>query len=125
VTAHASRLSGARVAAEAGTDFGGGSARANMLPWEFESLVESGLRPWEALASVTWRGGVLLGEPDAGVIRESGPADFSFSKAFLVPGSWRSISLGVADRAHRLEAVPMRVRIMVCAATCRFARISR
>lgn len=60
-----------------GTDFGGGSARANMLPWEFESLVESGLQPWEALASVTWRGGELLGEPDAGVIREDGPADFS------------------------------------------------
>jgi imidazolonepropionase-like amidohydrolase len=60
-----------------GTDFGGGSARANMLPWEFESLVESGLQPWEALASITWRGGELLGEPDAGVIREGGPADFS------------------------------------------------
>lgn len=60
-----------------GTDFGGGSARANMLPWEFESLVESGLEPWEALASITWRGGELLGEPDAGVIREGGPADFS------------------------------------------------
>ncbi|HSZ43199.1 MAG TPA: amidohydrolase family protein [Trebonia sp.] len=60
-----------------GTDFGGGSARANMLPWEFESLVDAGLEPWEALASVTWRGGELLGEPDAGVIREGGPADFS------------------------------------------------
>jgi imidazolonepropionase-like amidohydrolase len=59
-----------------GTDFGGGSARANMLPWEFESLVESGLQPWEALACVTWHGGELLGEPDAGVIREGGPADF-------------------------------------------------
>jgi imidazolonepropionase-like amidohydrolase len=60
-----------------GTDFGGGSARANMLPWEFESLVEAGLQPWEALASITWRGGELLGEPDAGVLREGGPADFS------------------------------------------------
>jgi imidazolonepropionase-like amidohydrolase len=60
-----------------GTDFGGGSARANMLPWEFESLVESGLQPWQALASITWCGGELLGEPDAGVIREGGPADFS------------------------------------------------
>lgn len=60
-----------------GTDFGGGSARANMLPWEFESLVESGLEPWQALASVSWRGGELLGEPSAGVIREGGPADFS------------------------------------------------
>jgi imidazolonepropionase-like amidohydrolase len=60
-----------------GTDFGGGSARANQLPWEFESLVESGLEPWEALASITWKGGELLGEPDAGVVREGGPADFS------------------------------------------------
>jgi imidazolonepropionase-like amidohydrolase len=67
----------AGVAIVGGTDFGGGSARANMLPWEFESLVESGLQPWEALASLTWRGGELLGEPDAGVIREGGPADFS------------------------------------------------
>jgi imidazolonepropionase-like amidohydrolase len=67
----------AGVAIVGGTDFGGGSARANQLPWEFESLVESGLQPWEALASITWRGGELLGEPDAGVIREGGPADFS------------------------------------------------
>jgi imidazolonepropionase-like amidohydrolase len=68
---------GAGVTIVGGTDFGGGSARANMLPWEFESLVDSGLQPWEALASITWRGGELLGEPDAGVIREGGPADFS------------------------------------------------
>jgi imidazolonepropionase-like amidohydrolase len=67
----------AGVAIVGGTDFGGGSARANMLPWEFESLVESGLPPWEALASITWRGGELLGEADAGVIREGGPSDFS------------------------------------------------
>jgi imidazolonepropionase-like amidohydrolase len=60
-----------------GTDFGGGSARANQLPWEIECLVQAGLEPWQALASVTWRGGELLGEPDAGVIREGGPADFS------------------------------------------------
>jgi len=60
-----------------GTDFGGGSARANQLPWEVECLVEAGLEPWEALAAVTWRGGALLGEPEAGVIREGGPADFS------------------------------------------------
>jgi imidazolonepropionase-like amidohydrolase len=60
-----------------GTDFGGGSARANQLPWEIECLVQAGLEPWQALASVTWRGGDLLGEPDAGVIREGGPADFS------------------------------------------------
>ena len=54
-----------------------GAARANQLPWEVESLVEAGLEPWEALASVTWRGGDLLGEPGAGVITEGGPADFS------------------------------------------------
>lgn len=69
------RAAGVRIVG--GTDFGGGSGRANMLPWEFETLVEAGLEPWEALASVTWRGGELLGEPDAGVIREGGPADFS------------------------------------------------
>jgi imidazolonepropionase-like amidohydrolase len=58
-----------------GTDFGGGSTRANQLAWEVEQLVDAGLEPWEALASATWRGGELLGEPDAGVIREGGPAD--------------------------------------------------
>jgi imidazolonepropionase-like amidohydrolase len=67
----------AGVAIVGGTDFGGGSARANQLPWEVECLVEAGLAPWEALASVTWRGGELLGEPGAGVIAEGGPADFS------------------------------------------------
>jgi len=67
----------AGVAIVGGTDFGGGSARANQLPWEVECLVEAGLEPWEALAAVTWRGGELLGEPDAGVIRAGGPADFS------------------------------------------------
>jgi imidazolonepropionase-like amidohydrolase len=67
----------AGVAIVGGTDFGGGSARANQLPWEVECLVEAGLDPWEALAAVTWRGGELLGEPEAGVIREGGPADFS------------------------------------------------
>jgi imidazolonepropionase-like amidohydrolase len=81
------RLEGARasvrlahsagVAIVGGTDFGGGSPRANQLPWEVECLVEAGLEPWEALAAVTWRGGELLGEPEAGVIREGGPADFS------------------------------------------------
>lgn len=72
---------GAGVKIAAGTDFGGGSSRANQLAWEVESLVAAGLEPWEALAAATWRGGELLGEPDAGVIREGGPADF-----FLVHG---------------------------------------
>jgi imidazolonepropionase-like amidohydrolase len=71
----------AGVAICAGTDFGGGSARANQLAWEVESLVSAGLEPWEALGAATWRGGELLGENDAGVLREGGPADF-----FLVHG---------------------------------------
>ena len=65
----------------AGTDFGGGSSRANQLAWEVEALVESGLDPSEALAAVTWKAGEILGEPEAGQIREGGPADF-----FLVHG---------------------------------------
>jgi imidazolonepropionase-like amidohydrolase len=71
----------AGVAIAAGTDFGGGSLRANHLAWEVGSLVEAGLQPWEGLAAATWRGGELLGEPEAGIIREGGPADF-----FLVHG---------------------------------------
>ena len=66
----------AGVAIATGTDFGGGSTRANQLAWEVECLVAAGLEPWEALGAATWRGGELLGEPDAGVIREGGPADF-------------------------------------------------
>ena len=65
----------------AGTDFGGGSARANQLAWEVEALVEAGLEPWEALAGVTWRAGEILEEPEAGRIREGGKADL-----FLVHG---------------------------------------
>ena len=66
--------SGVRIAA--GSDFGGGSTRANQLAWEVELLVQAGLEPWEALGAATWRGGELLGEPEAGVIRDRGPADF-------------------------------------------------
>ncbi len=68
------KAAGVRIAT--GTDFGGGSTRANQLAWEVESLVSAGMEPWEALGSATWRGGELLGEPEAGVIREGGPADF-------------------------------------------------
>lgn len=71
----------AGVAIASGTDFGGGSLRANQLAWEVESLVEAALQPWQALAAATWRGGQLLDASDAGVIREGGPADF-----FLVHG---------------------------------------
>jgi len=65
----------------AGSDFGGGSLRAGHLAWEVECLVDAGVRPHEALAAATWRGGELLGEPDAGRLRPGGPADF-----FLVHG---------------------------------------
>ncbi|MBF8290106.1 MAG: Amidohydrolase [Chloroflexi bacterium] len=70
---------GVRIAT--GSDFGGGSLRANQLAWEVEALVGAGLEPWEALAAATWRGGELLGEAGAGAIVEGGPADF-----FLVHG---------------------------------------
>jgi imidazolonepropionase-like amidohydrolase len=73
------RSAGVRIAA--GTDFGGGSTRANQMAWEVESLAEAGLEPHEALAAATWRGGELLGEEAAGTIAEGGPADF-----FLVHG---------------------------------------
>jgi imidazolonepropionase-like amidohydrolase len=66
----------AGVAIATGSDFGGGSLRANQLAWEVTSLVAAGLEPSQALAAATWRGGELLGEPEAGVIREGGPADF-------------------------------------------------
>jgi imidazolonepropionase-like amidohydrolase len=59
-----------------GTDFGGGSLRANQLAWEVTSLVAAGIAPVDALAAATWRGGELIGEAEAGVIREGGPADF-------------------------------------------------
>ena len=71
----------AGVAIATGSDFGGGSLRANQLAWEVTSLVAAGLEPVDALAAATWRGGELLAEEEAGVIREGGPADF-----FLVHG---------------------------------------
>jgi len=73
------RDAGVRIAT--GSDFGGGSLRANQLVWEVTSLVGAGLEPVDALAAATWRGGELLGEPEAGVLREGGAADF-----FLVHG---------------------------------------
>ena len=74
------RAAGVKIAA--GTDFGGGSLRANQMPWEIAEMVRAGMEPWEALASATWLGGELLGEADAGTIRQGGPADF-----FLVHGN--------------------------------------
>jgi imidazolonepropionase-like amidohydrolase len=73
-----SRAYAAGVPIAAGTDSGGGSTRANHLPWEVECLVDAGLPPQDALAAATWRGGDLLGEPSAGRLREGGPADFFF-----------------------------------------------
>src|SRR4051794_24762199 len=78
-TAHESVRLAARagVLIAAGTDFGGGSTRANQMAWEVECLVTAGLEPWQALAAATRNGGTLLGEPEAGVLREGGPADFA------------------------------------------------
>lgn len=89
---------GVRIAT--GTDFGGGSLRANQLAWEVESLVGAGLQPWEALAAATWQGGELLDEPAAGTITEGAAPDF-----FLVHGDplsdpaalWRVWRVGWAD----------------------------
>jgi imidazolonepropionase-like amidohydrolase len=71
----------AGVAIATGSDFGGGSLRAHQLAWEVTSLVSAGIEPADALAAATWHGGELIGEADAGRIREGGPADF-----FLVHG---------------------------------------
>ena len=72
---------GAGVSIATGSDFGGGSLRANQLAWEVTSLVAAGIEPADALAAATWHGGELIGEAEAGRIREAGPADF-----FLVHG---------------------------------------
>jgi imidazolonepropionase-like amidohydrolase len=78
-SARIAHKAGVKIAA--GTDFGGGGPRAGVLAGEVELLVKAGLQPWEALGAATWRGGELLGERDAGVVREGGRADF-----FLVDG---------------------------------------
>jgi imidazolonepropionase-like amidohydrolase len=65
------------VAIAAGTDFGGGSLRANQLAWEVEAMVAAGVEPAVALAAATWRGGDLLGVPGAGRLAVGGPAHFS------------------------------------------------
>lgn len=71
---------GVRIAA--GTDFGGGSLRANQMAWEVECLVGAGMEPWQALRAATWMGGELLREQYAGRLIVGGPADF-----FLVHGN--------------------------------------
>lgn len=67
----------AGVAIAAGSDFGGGSLRANQLAWEVEALVAAGLEPHVALAAATWRGGELIGIAGAGRIEVGGAAHFS------------------------------------------------
>ncbi|MEO6349167.1 MAG: amidohydrolase family protein [Candidatus Limnocylindrales bacterium] len=78
-SARYARAAGVKICA--GTDFGGGGSRAGQLAWEVESLVETGVQPWQALGCATWRGGDLLREANAGRVHEGGPADF-----FLVAG---------------------------------------
>src|SRR5437763_15260520 len=70
-------------------------ARSPLFPYttlfrSVESLVAAGLEPWEALGSATWRGGELLGEPDAGVLREGGDR-----KSTRLNSSHRCISYAV------------------------------
>jgi imidazolonepropionase-like amidohydrolase len=67
----------AGVAIAGGSDFGGGSLRANQLAWEAQALVAAGIEPQIALAAITWRGGDLLGLPQAGRIEVGRPAHFS------------------------------------------------
>jgi imidazolonepropionase-like amidohydrolase len=67
----------AGVAIAAGSDFGGGSLRANQLAWEVEALVAAGIEPHVALAAATWRGGDLIGDATAGRLVDGGPAHFS------------------------------------------------
>ena len=73
---------GAGVRIAAGTDFGGGSLRANQMAWEVECMVAAGLEPWQALAAATRTGGDLLREPTAGRLSIGEHADF-----FLVHGN--------------------------------------
>jgi imidazolonepropionase-like amidohydrolase len=78
-SARLARAAGVKICA--GTDFGGGGSRAGQLAWEVESLVETGMQPWQGIGAATWRGGDLLRETNAGRLREGGPSDF-----FLVAG---------------------------------------
>jgi imidazolonepropionase-like amidohydrolase len=71
----AADAAGVRIAA--GSDFGGGSLRANQLVWEVAALITAGVRPEAALAAVTWRGGELLGDPNAGRLVVGQRAHFS------------------------------------------------
>ena len=107
-TAHA-----AGVSIAAGSDSGGGSVRAGHLAWEITELVAAGLQPWEALAAATWRGGDVLGIPDAGRISLGTPARF-----ILIHGDpltdpaatwriWRTIGLRPSSRSSGRTSLPM------------------
>ncbi len=75
---HSVRLAhAAGVALAAGSDFGGGSLRANQLAWEVEAMVSAGIEPHIALGAATWRGGELMGIPGAGRLEVGGLAHFS------------------------------------------------
>lgn len=67
----------AGVAIAAGSDFGGGSLRANQLAWEVQALVLAGVEPAVALAAATWQGGRLVRDEFAGRLVVGGPAHFS------------------------------------------------
>jgi imidazolonepropionase-like amidohydrolase len=67
----------AGVAIAAGSDFGGGSLRANQLAWEVQALVGAGIDPQTALAAATWRAGALVGDEHAGRLSVGAPAHFS------------------------------------------------
>jgi imidazolonepropionase-like amidohydrolase len=82
----------AGVGIAAGSDFGGGSLRANQLVWEVEAMITAGVAPRVALAAATWRGGELLGVPHAGRLVVGQPAHFSLvhGDPLSDPGSlWR------------------------------------
>lgn len=70
------------VAIAAGSDAGGGSVRhGSSVAWEVQALHDAGVPGWQALAAATWRGGDLLGDPEAGRLVVGRPA-----RALLVHG---------------------------------------
>jgi hypothetical protein len=97
----------AGVLVAAGTDFGGGSLRANQLAWEVETLVAAGLPPYDALAAATVNGGRLLGEPGAGVLEAGRPGRLparprrpAGRPGGPVAGVAHKLVTGVADRTR-------------------------
>lgn len=96
---------GVRIAA--GSDFGGGSLRANQLAWTVQAMVEAGLSPQSALAAATWRGGELLGLPNAGRLVTGEPAHFTLVHATRCPTRPRCGGCGCpADHRQRSSPTP-------------------